>query len=187
MNQAEILFQKGAEFSDQGDIAQIKHKSVDYKALYEKAYLLKKEAALLMSPEDKHPMHRTWVMNGAASLAYKAGKYEEAQKTVALCRTLDPDDYTSSKLDELEDLIRKAIADRPRNGSLRVTGVLTAANADEKEIKIRDLENQQVYAFIVPAKLFKNVVKSYWQEAVLAVAKVSPHGIFTLQKISPVA
>jgi hypothetical protein len=45
MNQAEILFWKGNDFSDQGDIAQVKHKSVDYKALYEKAYLLKKEAA----------------------------------------------------------------------------------------------------------------------------------------------
>jgi hypothetical protein len=62
-----------------------------------------------MSPEDKHPMHRTWVMNGAASLAYKAGKYEEAKKTVALCRTLDPDDYTSSKLDELEELTAKPL------------------------------------------------------------------------------
>jgi hypothetical protein len=50
------------------------------------------------------------------------------------------------------------------------------------------MENQQVYSFIVPAKIFKKVVKSYWQDVVSVVGHVSTQGVFTLEKIGrPVA
>ncbi len=187
MKLAEITFMQGEGFAEQADIAKVKRLPVDYKALYEKAFLLEKEAALEMSPEDNHPMFRYEMMQSAAALAYKAGKYDDALKTIALCRTFDPDDYTLMRLNELEALIRKADAGQPKNGSLRITGILTAANGDEKEIRIRDRESMKVYAFVVPAKMFKEVVKSYWLETVAAVAKISPNGALTLQKISPAA
>ena len=69
------------------------------------------------------------------------------------------------------------------NPSLTVRGLFTSANADDREIRIRDMENQQVYSFIVPANMFKNVVKSYWQDVVSVVGHVSTQGVFTLEKI----
>jgi meiotically up-regulated gene 157 (Mug157) protein len=45
------------------------------------------------------------------------------------------------------------------------------------------MENQQVYSFIVPANMFKKVVKSYWQDVVSVVGHVNIQGVFMLEKI----
>jgi len=186
MKQAEILYRQAVLFAEQADMAKIR-KNADYKDLYEKAFLLQKEAAQLMSPEDDYPMFRTEMMQSAAALAYKAGNLEEAEKMIALCREETGPFPFAYKLDELETLVRQAAVNPHANGSLQVKGILTQANADEKEITIRDMENQRTYAFVVPSKIFKKVVKEYWQELVFAVGKASPHGVFTLEKISPAA
>ncbi len=187
MSQAEKLYRESVLLAEQADIARIKHPQVDYKGLFEQAFVLQKQAAQWMSPEEVYPMYRTEMMQSAAALAYKAGKMEEAEKMIALCRSENPPAFVEQDLKKLEALIRQATATPPKNGSLQVKGILTQANADEKEITIRDMENQRTYAFIVPSKIFKNVVKDYWQELVSAVGKASPHGVFTLEKISPAA
>jgi hypothetical protein len=187
MSQAEILYRQAVGFAEQADIAKAKCQPIDYKSLYEKAYLLEKEAALLMSSNEKAPFSRSMMLKSAAALAFKAGKYEEAEKIVALCRSENPDGYIMAKLDELQAAINKTAAVLQTDNSLTVRGVFTSANADEREIKIRDVENQQVYAFIVPASMFKKVVKAYWQDLVSVVGHASPHGVFTLEKISPAA
>jgi hypothetical protein len=189
MNQALILYQQAVSYAEQGDMAKAKQHlvQVDYKLFYEKASLLEKEAALLMPRGERYPLTRGQMLKNAVALAYKAGKYEEAEKIVALCRAEDLDGYTLMKLEELENLIHKALEGKTSGVSLTVRGVVTSANADEREIKIRDVENQQVYAFIVPASMFKKVVKAYWQDLVSVVGHASPHGVFTLEKISPAA
>jgi len=187
MKQAEIFYNQSVGFAEQADIARVKRLPVDYKDLYAQAFYLQKKAALLMSPEDFYPMPRSFMIQGAAGLAYQAGLFEEAEKMIALCRSENPPGLVAHKLDEIEKAIRKAAAAPPANGSLQIKGILTQANADEKEITIRDMENQRTYAFVVPSKIFKKVVKEYWQELVFAVGKASPHGVFTLEKISPAA
>jgi hypothetical protein len=136
-----------------------------------------------MSSDEQYPLSRGEMLKNAAALAYKAGKYEDAQKVVALCRIEELDGYTSVKLDELEKLILAALAIPTHNSSLTVRGLFTSANADDREIRIRDMENQQVHSFIVPANMFKKVVKSYWQDVVSVVGHVNLQGVFTLEKI----
>lgn len=184
MKQSEILYRQAVSFAEQGDMAKVKRHIVpiDYKLFYEKAFLLEKEAALLMSSDEKYPLSRGEMLKNAVALAYKAGKYEEAQKVAALCRDENLDGYTLIKLEELEKLVLAALVPT-HSSSLTVRGLFTSANADDREIKIRDMENQQVYSFIVPANMFKKVVKSYWQDVVSVVGHVSTQGIFTLEKI----
>ena len=186
MKQSEILYNQAVSFAEQGDIAKAKRHIVpiDYKLFYEKAFLLEKEAALLMSSEEKHPLSRGEMLKNATALAYKAGKYEEAQKTATLCRSEALDSYTLIKLGELEKRIVAALATPIHNSSLTVRGLFTSANADDREIRIRDMENQQMYSFIVPANMFKKVVKSYWQDVVSVVGHANVQGVFTLEKIS---
>jgi hypothetical protein len=185
MKQSEILYRQAVSFAEQGDMAKAKRHilPIDYKLFYEKAFLLEKEAALLMSSDEKHPLSRGEMLKNATALAYKAGKYEDAQKVAALCRVEALDGYTMMKLEELEGLILAALAVPAHNSSLTVRGLFTSANADDREIKIRDMENQQVYSFIVPANMFKKVVKSYWQDVVSVVGHVNMQGVFTLEKI----
>lgn len=187
MNHAEILYRQSVMFAEQADMMKVKGQAFEARGFYERAFLLQKEAAQFMSAEENYPMFRTEMMQSAAALAYKAYKLEEAEKMIVLCRAENPPEYFAHKLDELELLVRQAATARPSNGSLQIKGVLTEANANEKEIKITDLENQRTYAFIVPSKIFKKVVKDYWQELVSVVGKASPHGVFTLEKISPAA
>ena len=103
-----------------GDMAKAKRHIMpfEYKLFYEKAFLLEKEAALLMSSEEKYPLTRGEMLRNAAALAYKADKYEEAHKLAVLCRAEDLDGYTLLKLDELEMLIHEALAMSINNASL---------------------------------------------------------------------
>jgi hypothetical protein len=112
MKQAEILYHQAVSFAEQGDMAKAKGHilPIDYKLFYEKAFLLEREAALLMSSDEKYPLSRGEMFKNATALAYKAGKYEDAQKVAALCRAEKLDGYNLMKLDELEELILKALA-----------------------------------------------------------------------------
>ena len=187
MNLAKIYHREAVHFAEQAEIAKIKQPDVDYKELYFKAYLSEKNAALHQHTETFDPMPKTWLMQSAAALAYNSGRLEEAEKTIAFCRTLDPDEYTTAKLDKIECLLKETANGHAQKGSLEITGRITSANYDEKEIKIKDSKTHQTYPIIVPHSMFTEVVKSYWAEMVNAVAKVSSHGVFTLQKISKAA
>jgi hypothetical protein len=185
MTTAVSLYNQAVRFAEEADIARIKRLPVDYKALYGKAAQLEKEAALQMKPEDTEPLNRVAMLRSAAALSYKAGNFAESEKLIALARANHPDAYEAAKLDEIEAAIVKTTGLAPQSNILTITGTFSGANADENEIKIRDLESRQVYAFIVPARIFRKVVKSYWQDVVLAVGKTSPNGVLTLEKISP--
>lgn len=189
MKQAEILYQQAVLLAEQGDMAKARRHlvPVDYKVFYEKASRLQKEAALLMHPQEQYPLTRGEMLKNAAALAYKADLYEEAQKNIELCRLEKIDGYTALKLDALEGEIQKTLDMSPVDKPLNIQGVITAANADEREIKIRDTENQRVYVLIVPANMFKKLVQSYWQERVSVVGHAGPQGIFTLDTIAPLA
>ena len=186
MNQAELLYNQGVQWAEQADIARIKRYPVDYKSYYAKASELERDAALLLSAEDKNPLSRGVLLRSAAALAYKAGDFKEAEKLIALARSENPMGYEAAKLDDIEEAIRKALAALPSDQSLTVTGTFTAADVDEKEIKIRELESHQLYSFIVPAAMFRKIAKSYLLEVVSVVGKSSPMGVLTLEKISPV-
>ncbi len=197
MNQAESLYRQAVTYAEQADIARIKKLPLDFKFLYREASRLELEAAMLVPSDGYEPLPRIGLLRSAAALAYKAGNYPEAEKIIALARSENPDGYEASKLDDIEDAIREAAKapssngkttnSKPANPRLHVTGAMTAADADESAIKIRDTESSQVYSFIVPAKMFRSVVKSYLLEMVSAVGKTSPKGRLTLEKISPVS
>jgi hypothetical protein len=184
MNTSTSLYKQAVQYAEQADIARIKKLPLDYKALYGKAALLEKEAALLMNSDDLEPIKKTSLLRSASALAFKAGDFAEAEKLITLARNNNPDNYEMVKLDEIENAILKSTLNINLKQQFTIKGTFSAANADESEIKIRDLESRQVYSFIVPTKMFRKIVKSYWQEVVMAVGKSSPHGILTLEEIS---
>ena len=182
--QAVALYQQAVRIAEQADIAKVKRLAVDYKALYHQASELEKDAALLLTPEDTIPLKKITLLRSAAALAYKAGNYLESEKLVALARAHQPDNYEAAKLDELEAALLALAPEGAATRVLIVTGTCSAANADENKITIRSLDDRIQYSFIVPTKIFKKTVKSYWLEVVQAVGKASANGVLTLEKIS---
>ena len=138
------------------------------------------QSAEMIKIEGHHPSNRVTRLRSAAALAYKAGNFPEAQRIIAIARSEQPDGYESIKLDDIEAAIQ-----RESNGQVQVTGALTAADADASQISIRELETSKVYAFTVPEKMFRRVVKKHWLDVVRAIGNASPQGMLTLEKISP--
>jgi hypothetical protein len=183
MKAAESLYRRAVALAEQGDIARIKQLPVDYKALYAQAAQLEKEAAMALSKGDTEPLSRHALLRSAAALALKSGNFGEAEKLISLARSGNPPSYEAAKLDEIESSIADSLVKKPV-AHFQITGTLTAANADEQEIKIRDAESLQLFSCFVPANRFQKIVKAYWQELVLAVGKTSPSGVNILEKIS---
>jgi hypothetical protein len=183
MNQASVLYHQAVNFAEQADIARIKQLPIDYKALYAQASILEKDAAFMMSAQEQYPMPRTLMLKSAAALAFKAGNYSESAKIIALCRAENPPNGVIEKLNLLEQDIQTATAnflEKPLN----IIGTFTSVNVDEKEIKIREVDSQNIFAFVVPADSFRKIAKSYLLEVVSVVGKFNKMGVLTLEKIS---
>ncbi len=184
MNSSTVLHHQATAFAEQADMAKAKRLPVNFRDFYAQAFVLEKKAALNMPHKGDDPMPRSLLITSAAALAYKAGDYLESEKMIALGRSENPPGDILQDLEEIEMLIRQEIGVAMSNGNLQVKGTLVEAKADESEIKIRDSETQQLHAFIVPSRMFKKIVKEYWQDMVAAVGKASSQGVFTLEKIS---
>ncbi len=186
-NLASILHHQAVRLAEEADMAKAKFTPIDFRELYNRAFLFEKEAAMMQTSQEFAPLPRHTLLRSAAALAFKAGNFSESEKIIALARSENPPIYESEKLDEIETLVQEATASQILNGHFQITGTFSAVNSEEKEIKIRDSKSQRMYAFVVPPRMFRQVVKSYLLEMVSAVGKSSPSGVLTLEKITLVA
>ena len=179
---------KSNELSDEAFISQRKGHLEPAKILYEKAFWLEKAAALAMEEDDIIPVPKPVMMRSAASLAYKAGLYQEAEKLIALCRSKKMPPFILRELKELEELIEK---EKPTisSRSFKIKGKLTSANENENEneILVEEEETQTPYFIFIPTGKIKEVVRKYFSEIVQVQADKSLHGVFMLKKISKAA
>ncbi len=186
MNQAINLYHEGVRFAEQGDMAKVRHQA-NYKTFYEKAFWLEKEAASLMTAQDRFPFSRFDMMQSAAALAFKAGKFAEAQEMIALCRSENPPEHVAHLLDDLEKRIGEAKKSIAPNGHLTFQGKLVAANADKEEITISDEDGGKSWRLVVPVDILKKTVQTYWLENVSAQVSERPDGVYVLEQISAAA
>ncbi len=180
------LHHKSLELSDEALVSKAKGNEHAAKVLYEKAFWLEKEAALMMPPEHNVPVPRPVLLRSAASLAYKAGLFREAEKLIAICEAENVPEFVSVELENLKKLIEK---EKPKlhEGHLNITGKLTSANEHENEIMVEETETQKPYTIVIPTSKLKDIVRAYFSEIVQVQASASPHGMFMLEKISKVA
>ncbi len=186
MNAILELHHKSLELSDEAFVAHTKGNENSSRILYEKAFWLEKEAALQMPLNGKTPVPRPVFLRSAASLAFKAGLFQEAEKLIALCRAENPPAFVVRELSELEVLITQQ-KPATQNGHLEIKGKLTSANEHENEIMVEETTTRRAYSIFIPAGKLKDVVRSFFSEMVFVQASASPHGMFTLEKISRAA
>lgn len=183
MNSTTKIHHKSLEFSDDAIIAKRKGETEVAKVLFEKAFWLEKAAVMSMEKDEEIPFSRLVMIRSASALAFKAGLYQEALKLIALGLREYPEKQALMELKPILDAVKKVMPEvKLETYSLR--GVLTAADSNEREIKVKTSESFQLYSIIVPVELMDNIVRSYWKNEVLIEITAYSEGVMILDNIS---
>lgn len=195
MNLIKVLHETAMEFVDFADRAKNKGDLSTYSTLIKKAYVLEKEAALKMfyQYEKEAILWRFILLRSAGWLALQAGKETEAAYFAELGLNNQPPNNLKQQFNELLTQLKPFSSDKAASSKgednqnnempIQIKGILTQANAGQKEIYLQDPESHQIYLIHVPANLINDIVKSYWSALVTIDAKTNPLGVITLEKI----
>lgn len=186
MNSITELHHKSLEFSDDAIIAKRKGERAIEKVLYEKAYWLEKSAAISMRKNAVIPIPRLAMIKSAAALAFKAGLYQEALKMIAFGYKEYPSYAAEHELHPLFEVIKQRMPEINLQTQY-LTGVLTAADAKEYQIKLENTKDNRLYYIIVPSEMMDEIVRSYWKNQVLVEITSYSEGVMILNKISAAA
>ena len=129
------------------------------------------------------PFSQIVMIRSAAALAYKAGLYQEALKLIAFGFKEYSDNIATPELQSVLEAVKKEMPEIDLK-TVHLKGVLTAANANDYEIKIENLTNKMPYSIIVPSEMMDEIVRSYWKNEVLIEITSYTTGIMVLDKIS---
>ncbi len=188
MNNIQQLHKKSMEFADLAEIGRIKGASPkEVEAFYAQVYQFEKKAALMMSNIATFSIPRPYLIRSAASLAFRAKNYKEAEKMIALGLSENPPIEVNNQLKEIATLIKKNQPTSSKDTAILLKGKLLVANEAELEIQIKNIANETTYSIFVPGQLLKGIVRKYFSEMVDVQAISSPNGFINLQKISPAA
>ena len=183
MNSITKIHHKSLEFSDEAIIAKRKGDITTAQIFFEKAFWLEKTAAMMMNKTTKIPFSKLTMIRSAAALAFKAGLYQEGLKLIAFGLKEYNNEASIIELQPVFEAIKEVMPEiNLTTQSLK--GTLTAANANEYEIKIENPLNQQPYSIIVPSEMMDEIVRSYWKNEVLIEITAYTSGIMVLDKIS---
>lgn len=130
------------------------------------------------------------LLRSAGWLALQAGKTQEAVYFAELGLENQPPQRYVQQFQHLLNEINPKTDDTTKKKeqnipeiSIQLKGILTQANANQKEIYLKNLEDQQVYSIRVPEELINEIVKSFWSATVTIEGKTNPLGVITLEKI----
>lgn len=146
--------------------------------LFEKAFELEKQAALMLLMDFEKEPTRSVLYRSAASLAMNCKKYREAEKLVNQGLAGNPPEDLAEDLRNLyEDINQRRLA--ASDGSMitstepqdedkfTIEGTLRAANAVNNKITIVEKVSKEKYYLEVPEGL-NSIVKEYWDSDVSA-------------------
>jgi tetratricopeptide (TPR) repeat protein len=143
------LHRKAMELADMADIAKRQgHKDKAMK-LYDEAYMLERDAALLAEKDKVGEPCISVLYRSAASLALNCMKYREAEKLIATALSGEPPAEIADELRSLMDNINFY-----RNASSYVV-VLFCEDGVKIKLKVPDG--------------FSDLVKNYWEEHVMDI------------------
>jgi len=188
MNLIKVLHETAMEFVDFADRAKNKGDMSTYTNLISKAYLLEKEAALKMfySGNEKSNFWKFILLRSAGWLALQAGNQEQAAYFANLGLNNQPPEDLRPQFEELLTQLKATNKDQAistTDMAIQLKGVLTQANAQQKEIYLQDPESKAVYFIYVPEHLIDEIVKAYWSTLVTIEGTANSLGVITLDKI----
>ena len=190
MNTATLLHRTAMEFYDLAGIYQAKGKPTFFDDYRQRAWLLEKEAAMQMLSEIEDYTFKYVVIHSAASLGFDLKYFEEAKHLLELGLMGNPEPFEKQKMEELLAKISKGIKPKaaiPQSNELTVSGTLTLADIEKKEIKIREKGKQKLRAISVSAEMIKQVIRFYLGELVDVQLDKNEAGGFALKHISKAA
>ncbi len=185
MNIVTVLHNKAMEFADEALIAKIEGDIEASIALFEKAFVLEKEAASSVRKGQKDDFSRITLWRSAASLAANCGKFYEANAIINRVLNENPPAVLADELKELQTQINREV--NQKVGNVEIKGIIVYANVNKNEIRLKALHNNNIYSILVPEHLINEIVKSYWADVVQIKAQQMDSGAIVLDKINRAA
>ena len=186
MNIVKATHQLAMDMNALAELSRAKGFHNDAKDFYLKAFELEKKAALMTATKDEDPIPHFILLRSAAALALKAGQFKESEKLVEICLSENPPLFIRNDLQEILDVLHE----EPVESSVadfEIKGLLMKVNAEENEITIKDDDQEQNYAVLVPQSLLKEIITNYWFQKVLIQVRQTQYGVMVLENISAAA
>lgn len=183
MSYSKVLHDKAMELVDEAVKATMKGNEITARAFYKDALELEKKAIAHFSTAEEDELYKNIRIRSAAAMALRCEDFQETRHLIALSLQHNPPDFIVEQLNDIQLLIpEKAIAKL-----LNITGVLTYANAEINEIKIKNLDKVKSYNISVPENQLSAIVKSFWLDIVIIEATSNANGLITLETIKKAA
>lgn len=185
MNLLRSLHETAMEYSFMAGIAKAKGFEDQSKAAFRIAFDLEKEAAT-KAHVDTDTVSRYILLRSAASLAYKAGLFEESERLIEQCRAENPPAWILVELAQIAALIKKANAVNrsTKNSHLQLEGILTDMDTRNNELILEDRVQSRSFSIIAPRNLLVEIFNTYWSKSVSVKARRTSHGVIVLENIS---
>lgn len=187
MNAINALHQAASELSIHGEVAMAKGDMATSKTFFQKAYELEKSAAIQMPINEQDSLSKFVLLRSAAALAYKIGKFEEAEQLIIQCLSKNPPDFIVKELNDISELIKKSQVKTTSSDKLNIRGILTQANAELQAITVKDDQTGETYSIFVPSDKLDVIVVSFWHSKVNIEAVLKPQKGIYLETIKKAA
>lgn len=199
------LHEQAMDIAEMAFVARLRGNQERAKELFFKAFEMETQAAALLSDNLNAEPTRSVLHRSAASLAFNCGKFDAAERLIAIGLSGYPPPEIA---EELRDLFQDIINERRINGvvvslssdngeavgldlthsqnlnSVTMTGKLRFAdslNGSQGQIKIVD-QNGHKHLIVVPLDMMSDIVKPLYEETVMVTGK--PVGeVITLEDI----
>lgn len=189
MNIVKATHQLAMDMNALAELSRAKGFHNDAKDFYLKAFELEKKAALMTATKDEDPIPHFILLRSAAALALKAGQFKESEKLVEICLSENPPLFIRNDLQEILDVLHEEPIEPIESivSDFVIKGLLMKVNAEENEITIKDDDQEQNYAVLVPQSLLKEIITNYWFQKVLIQVRQTQYGVMVLENISAAA
>jgi tetratricopeptide (TPR) repeat protein len=166
MSRIEQLHNQAMDWAEEAFAAKRKGRQEDATGLFKQALALETAAAATFLPEQASEPTRSILYRSAASLAYHAQEYTQAQQLIMQALQGYPPPEIAAELETLQDNIHH------QQPMQRVTGVLKMADNLKTDghygvVQLVDTETAQPIAVHVPTSKMRAIVRTYFDELVV--------------------
>jgi len=177
----EALHDIAMEFAEEANFAHKRGEAQTAKLFYQKAFNLEKTYALSFPMKPAYLLSRAVFLRSAAYLALNSGYLQEASNLakLGLDKTPHPD-----FIDEFEEIIKQTKSPKKQTKKeITIQGILTFADLANKQIKIKDLDSEELYTIYVTNTSLEELVMSFWAKAVYIKGIADKKGVIQLAEI----
>ena len=188
------LHRMAMELSSLGGISKAKGLPKLHHDYLSVAYQLDRQAAFRIQNNKKEIQRQASYPRSAGWLAFKNAKYIEAKELAELGLQHEKytDDYEVSKLKELLQAANEKIKELglkapQKEYNLQLSGIVTSANLDKRELRIRPNGDKQYETVQVAEEKILDIARLYIGELVEIEAQKDENGLIFLGKIKRAA